>query len=287
MKHVVYTEDVHIQSYANLVLLQRLYTQIESNRWSKVRKQFLEEELRKHNKLTCYYCNNSKLKLKSNKRHEQATVDHIIPRSGGGEEFNSEILEDPSRSLLANYLGRSSALFSCPADRRIGTSTAPRDRVSRRKIKAARSFAASQAVGTDPNSRGLLSVDGPWLDGNHGHTRNKTWFCYGKLGDFTLPGAASTFVFVDEDDKSLNDGGFAVIGPPSDGAWKEGDEKMIDWPAWYHNGAAGFAFADGHSEIKRWTDVRTRLGAMPQGVPTQKGNKDIRWMSERTSARVR
>ena len=206
---------------------------------------------------------------------------------GGGEEFNSEILEDPSRSLLANYLGRSSALFSCPADRRIGTSTAPRDRVSRRKIKAARSFAASQAVGTDPNSRGLLSVDGPWLDGNHGHTRNKTWFCYGKLGDFTLPGAASTFVFVDEDDKSLNDGGFAVIGPPSDGAWKEGDEKMIDWPAWYHNGAAGFAFADGHSEIKRWTDVRTRLGAMPQGVPTQKGNKDIRWMSERTSARVR
>ena len=89
MKHVVYTEDVHIQSYANLILLQRLYAQIESNRWSKVRKQFLEKELDKHKKLTCYYCNNSKLKLKSNKRHEQATVDHIIPRSGGGEEFSA------------------------------------------------------------------------------------------------------------------------------------------------------------------------------------------------------
>ena len=89
MKHVVYTEDVHIQSYANLILLQRLYTQIESNRWSKVCKQFLEKELDKHKKLTCYYCNNSNLKLKSNKRHEQATVDHIIPKSEGGEEFNS------------------------------------------------------------------------------------------------------------------------------------------------------------------------------------------------------
>ena len=89
MKHVVYTEDVHIQSYANLVLLQRLYTQIESNRWSKVRKQFLEKELDTHKKLTCYYCNNSKLKLKSNKRNEQATVDHIVPKSEGGEAFSA------------------------------------------------------------------------------------------------------------------------------------------------------------------------------------------------------
>ena len=89
MKHVVYTEDVHIQSYANLVLRQRLYNQIESNRWSKVRKQFLEKELHTHQKLTCYYCNNSKLKLKSNKRHEQATVDHIVPKSEGGEEFSA------------------------------------------------------------------------------------------------------------------------------------------------------------------------------------------------------
>ena len=89
MKHIVHMDDVHISSYANLVLLQRLYTQIESNRWSKVRKQFLEKELHTHKKLTCYYCNTSELKLKSNKRHEQATVDHIIPKSGGGEEFSS------------------------------------------------------------------------------------------------------------------------------------------------------------------------------------------------------
>jgi len=205
---------------------------------------------------------------------------------GGGEEFNSQILEDPTRSLLANYLGKGSTMYSCPADRRMGISTAPRDRGSGRKVKSARTFSASQAVGTNPDTRGRLAVDGPWLDGSHGHTRNKTWHCFGKLGDFVNPGPANTIIFLDEDDKSLNDAGFAVIGPPAGGAWRDGDEKMIDWPGWYHNGAAGFAFADGHSEIKRWADGRTKLGAMPQGVPTQRGNRDIRWMSERTSARI-
>ena len=204
---------------------------------------------------------------------------------GGGEEFNSEILEDPTRSLLAPYSGRNSTMYSCPADnKRIGVSTAPRDKGLKRRVKAARTFAASQAVGTNPDGGAKNPVNGPWLDGNHGHTANKTWFCYGKMSSFNSPGPASTFIFVDEDDKSLNDAGFAVMGPPA--AWS-GNEKMIDWPGWYHNGACGFAFADGHSEIKKWVDARTKLGAIPTGVPNQKGNADIRWMSERTSALVK
>jgi len=206
---------------------------------------------------------------------------------GGGDEFNSEILEDPTRALLANYSGRNTTMYSCPADKRTGVSTAPRDRGLRKKVKSARTFAASQAVGTDPNTNGKLAVDGPWLDGSHGHTRNKTWFCYGKMGDFVLPGPSQTFIFIDEDDKSLNDAGFAVIGPPPNLNWGSATEQMIDWPGWYHNGACGFAFADGHSEIRRWVEGRTKLGAIPTGTPPQKGNVDIRWMSERTSARIK
>ena len=205
---------------------------------------------------------------------------------GQGEEFNSEILEDPTRALLANYSGRNTAMYSCPADKRSGISTSPRDKGLKKRVKAARTFAASQAVGTDPGdlSRGKFAVDGPWLDGNHGHKRNQKWFCFGKMGDFVRPGPSQTFIFVDEDHRSLNDAGFAVMGPPA--AWKGGEEKMIDWPAWYHNGACGFAFADGHSEIKRWVDGRTKLGATPTSTPSQKGNLDIRWMSERTSALI-
>jgi len=29
---------------------------------------------------------------------------------------------------------------------------------------------------------------------------------------------------------------------------------IVDYPASYHNGAGGVAFADGHSEIHRWRD---------------------------------
>jgi prepilin-type processing-associated H-X9-DG protein len=30
--------------------------------------------------------------------------------------------------------------------------------------------------------------------------------------------------------------------------------QWIDAPASYHNGGGGLSFADGHAEIKRWTD---------------------------------
>jgi prepilin-type processing-associated H-X9-DG protein len=33
--------------------------------------------------------------------------------------------------------------------------------------------------------------------------------------------------------------------------------QFTDFPASYHNGAAGFSFADGHGEIKKWLDPRT------------------------------
>lgn len=207
---------------------------------------------------------------------------------GGAEEFNPDILKDPTKSLLAQFLGFSEKPFKCPADRRVGKYTGTNPNLRGAKVPAARSFSMSQAVGTNPYKSGSrTAVDGPWLDGSHGHTANSRWFCYGKLGDFNLPGAANTFVFVDEDHRSLNDAGFAVMGPPLTGkTWDNTTEQMIDWPGYYHNGAAGFAFADGHSEIKKWNDNRTKVG-VNVSRQSQKGNKDIRWMSERTSAPVR
>jgi prepilin-type processing-associated H-X9-DG protein len=52
---------------------------------------------------------------------------------------------------------------------------------------------------------------------------------------------------------------------------------MVDWPGTYHNGAAGFAFGDGHSEIQKWHDART-VKLVGQGR-SQTGNQDIWWMS--------
>lgn len=75
---------MHISSYANLVLLNRLYAQLERRAWTKARESFLKEELAKKSKLTCYYCNRDDLKLKSKRRCQQATVDHVIAKSLGG-----------------------------------------------------------------------------------------------------------------------------------------------------------------------------------------------------------
>lgn len=88
MKHVVYMNDVHVSSYANLVLLERLYKQIENSQWQQQRASFLYNTLNLTGKLQCKYCRRSNLKIKSRNKYEQATVDHIIPKSMGGNEFS-------------------------------------------------------------------------------------------------------------------------------------------------------------------------------------------------------
>src|SRR5215467_10157956 len=85
---------------------------------------------------------------------------------GGGEEFNSDILRDPARSLLAPYIAGNVAIFHCPADKRIGKSTALSTRGQ--TVPNARTFSMSQAIGTDPYTIGCTAaVNGPWLDGTH------------------------------------------------------------------------------------------------------------------------
>ena len=57
-------------------------------------------------------------------------------------------------------------------------------------------------------------------------------------------------------------------------------------PASYHNGAAGFSFADGHSEIKRWlvgTTKQAHYSVWP--VPTGPDKRDFLWVSQRATYR--
>ena len=195
---------------------------------------------------------------------------------GGAQEFNPDILDDPQRSMLVKY-SISHSQFKCPADKRVGTYQGTRPEMRGKKIPAARTFAMSQAVGTDPSSPGgKLPVNGPWLNNDHSHTRSGPYMTYGKLGDFSRPGPSQVWVLLDEDDRSLNDGGFAVgmIRP-----------EWIDWPGTYHNRANGFSFADGHSEIKKWKDPRTMIkGTTPTRISVATPlSVDYVWVKERTS----
>jgi prepilin-type N-terminal cleavage/methylation domain-containing protein len=185
-----------------------------------------------------------------------------------------------SLNRIAPYLAGNLTVWRCPADP--STYTVREGGVTKKNIPRYRSISMSQAVGTYPyQAKSKQAVHGPWLDGNHGHSRGRTWYTYGKMSSFNAPGAASTYMLVDENHNSINDAGFATIGPgPS-------NFRMIDWPATYHNMAAGFAFADGHSEIRKWvwpgTDLEKRGPAMKGGVRSP----DIVWMQERTSALIK
>ncbi len=198
---------------------------------------------------------------------------------GGGEEFNPDILKDPKRNLLAPYTGASVAIYRCPADyRKPGLYQGTDAGLKGKKVLPARSFAMSQAVGTDPYGAGSkLAVNGPWLDNAHGHVRGQTWYTYGKLSSFVVPGPAKTFVILDEDPDSLNDAGFAVGMVTA---------EWIDWPATYHGFGCGFGFADGHSEVHKWKDGRTQIYRHNHDRKLVPGSVDWAWLAERTSARI-
>lgn len=88
-----------------------------------------------------------------------------------------------------------------------------------------------------------------------------------------------TFVMLDEWQESINDGYFVT---EMDGWPNPNTTKIVDFPASYHNRAAGFAFADGHSEIHRWLDPRTYNPKLPLNQPTP-NNRDVLWMQERST----
>jgi prepilin-type processing-associated H-X9-DG protein len=106
---------------------------------------------------------------------------------------------------------------------------------------------------------------------------------YAKSADMTAPAPSMLFVTLDEHPGSINDAAFAVQMSESERA-----TRIIDYPASTHGGAAGFAFYDGHAEIKKWVDPRTRPAptwtvAIPLNVASP-NNPDVIWMQQRASA---
>jgi prepilin-type N-terminal cleavage/methylation domain-containing protein/prepilin-type processing-associated H-X9-DG protein len=197
---------------------------------------------------------------------------------------NYGIFQDEKRAVLAPYLGKNVSVFKCPAD-------PAKVNIGGKLIPKVRSFAMSQAVGTDPRkgNGGKSPVDGPWLDGAHGHSANSIWYVYGKMSDTSRgKGAANIWIFVDEDNISINDAGCASEGPrPGAGGTAVVSRNWIDLPAAYHNGACGYAFLDGHSEIHRWVGREMRKNkktAFPNDYPAD--SRDLIWVAKNSSTHI-
>ncbi len=180
----------------------------------------------------------------------------------GANRSNWDINQDIVKSLLWKYCGQSAGIWRCPGD----SSTVVFGGVTYPRVR-------SMSMNAWFNSTDVSEF---------GPARTKI---YKKLSDLITPGPSSTWLFLDERYDSINDGEFCVgmFGyPGSPQMW-----TMVDYPASYHNGACGFAFSDGHSEVHKWVDPRTSPPLSTQHDvnynQTMPGSKDIFWLMDHTT----
>jgi prepilin-type processing-associated H-X9-DG protein len=178
----------------------------------------------------------------------------------GWMDFSSSNTDNTNTVLLLeSRLGpysQSPGIYKCPADRSMVT-------IGGKAYPRARSVAMNTYIGGD----------GRW--------NNSAYREMHKMTEITEPPPAKQWVIIDEREDSINDAFFAV--------GMESPTRMVDWPAAYHNNAGGLSFADGHAEIRKWVDPRTRpvlkKGQALSYNVSMPNNPDVLWLQERTTSR--
>lgn len=178
---------------------------------------------------------------------------------GNLDNTNSAKLLDKDQSQLASYI-RSVGVYKCPADSRLDPVTGTRlFSISANAFLSGVSVTAvSEIPGRVYSAVGLT-----------------------KLGKLTKPGPAMTFVTLDEHPDSIDD---ALFHPA--GGYSLPNARLRNIPASYHYGGGGnLSFADGHSEIHKWKDARTKPKIIGTQQPTPSpqpsaGNEDCMWISD-------
>ena len=188
-----------------------------------------------------------------------------------------------TKGPFAPYVGGSTAAYLCPADRYLSA----RQRTARFPART-RSLAMNACFGpySDPAQK-----DAPESQGRNRYVSFRQF-----LKESAVPRPSDTFVMLDEHPDSINDG-YYLNNPgsynPATDVISQVPSNWGDLPASYHNGAAGFSFVDGHSEIHKWVGktARVRIKAIDgQGfdspnLNTAQDRQDIRWLLFRTSER--
>jgi len=174
------------------------------------------------------------------------------------------------QTILAPYMGNSADILHCPADKFVNKQTQRPLGWSHR----IRSLSMNAFVG--PFS---VNKTDTWASGVN--TFQTDYRQYLKYSLIRKP--AEIYVMLDEHPDSINDGYFLIDPHPGATSWG-------DVPASYHNGAGGFSFADGHSEIHPWKITSTKVPVTTTGLAsssiTPPNNIDFRWASEHTSVRI-
>jgi prepilin-type N-terminal cleavage/methylation domain-containing protein/prepilin-type processing-associated H-X9-DG protein len=144
------------------------------------------------------------------------------------DNTNLVVLLDDKQAKLAKYFGKAKNLYKCPADKFVSPAQRKKGWTERVRSISMNAFSGFPSATDDPSSFGRYRA-------------------FQKTTDIKTKGASGIFVLLDEHPDSINDGWYIVVGRDWGGAY-----AWTDLPSTLHNGACGFAFLDGHSEIKRW-----------------------------------
>lgn len=183
-----------------------------------------------------------------------------------GTRDNTNIMDllDPNRAKFAPYLPTAD-VYKCPADRSYVT-------IRGARFSRVRSMGMSQAMGGP----------GGWLPPPAYNDKQTKYKAFIKSSDLQFPGPSQLYVLLDEHPDSINAGGFA-----NQMVENLAQSRIIDFPASYHNAAAGISFSDGHAEIKKWVDPRTTPPVQNSNAlqlnQASPNNRDMLWLSERTT----
>jgi prepilin-type N-terminal cleavage/methylation domain-containing protein/prepilin-type processing-associated H-X9-DG protein len=168
--------------------------------------------------------------------------------------------------VLGKYTSGAIGIYKCPAENAVS----PRQRAlgwTRRN----RSLSMNAIFGVSDYAA-IPAAGKSWGWGN-------AYIQMYRLAQVRAP--STTWLTLDEHPDSVNDGFF--INDVNATTWG-------DFPGSHHNGACGFSFADGHSEIKKWQSNATKqkiyydYSKIPKIPLTEanKGKADQRWINERT-----
>lgn len=159
-----------------------------------------------------------------------------------------------TNSALGSYT-LNPGLYKCPADKLLAQNG---ERVRSVSLNAALGGSADVSQSVSPT---------------------RTYFNARRLAELTTPGPTETFAFLDEHPDSINDGTFHVIPglSPANYRWR-------DLPASYHyGGGANFSYVDGHCEIRKWEDGRTKKPITKSNFTglSVRGSADYAWITDR------
>jgi prepilin-type N-terminal cleavage/methylation domain-containing protein/prepilin-type processing-associated H-X9-DG protein len=184
------------------------------------------------------------------------------------DNTNTQNLVGP-QAQLSPY-NSSARSYKCPSDE-----SSVKSSLRGGSLPRVRSYSMNNAIGFGQNH-------GSYLPNNIYRLFQREGDIIGKLGPSAL------WVVAGEHPDTINE-------PVLDMVMHDPNQKAqavwADCPEWYHNGGAGFSFADGHSEIHQWHDPRTKKPVIRPGTggvpitPTPY-NVDSDWLCSHTSSRL-